>query len=228
MTGGGGRRDPVITIDGPAGAGKSTVARALATRLGYRLVDTGAMYRALAWSVARAGLPPEDTPALRRHLETVEVELVDDRVRVNGRDVTGEIRTRAITDLTSRLTMLAPVRARVTPAQRRMAAAGGVVLEGRDTGTVVCPDAEVKFYLDASIQERARRRQAELRARGEVADLAAVEDEIRLRDVQDRTRTLAPLRPAPDAVRVDTTGRSVGEVVELMLRHIEARCCTRR
>ncbi|HEY3190142.1 MAG TPA: (d)CMP kinase, partial [Solirubrobacteraceae bacterium] len=130
-------RPPVITIDGPAGAGKSTAARTLAARLGYRLVDTGAMYRALAWSVARAGLPVEDTPALRRHLAAVEVKLDGDRVLVDGRDVTGEIRTREISDLTSRLTMLAPVRDRVTPMQREMAAAGGVVLEGRDTGTVV-------------------------------------------------------------------------------------------
>jgi len=217
----------VITIDGPAGAGKSTAARTLAVRLGYRLVDTGAMYRALAWSVARAGLPVEDTPALRRHLAAVEVKLDGDRVLVDGRDVTGEIRTREISDLTSRLTMLAPVRDRVTPMQREMAAAGGVVLEGRDTGTVVCPGADVKFYLDASDEARARRRQHELAAAGVVVDLETVRDEIALRDRQDTTRALAPLRKAPDAITVDTTDLDVERVVELMRKTIEAQCCTR-
>lgn len=217
----------MITIDGPAGAGKSTAARTLAVRLGYRLVDTGAMYRALAWSVARAGLPVEDTPALRRHLAAVEVKLDGDRVLVDGRDVTGEIRTREISDLTSRLTMLAPVRDRVTPMQREMAAAGGVVLEGRDTGTVVCPGADVKFYLDASDEARARRRQHELAAAGVVVDLETVRDEIALRDRQDTTRALAPLRKAPDAITVDTTDLDVERVVELMRKTIEAQCCTR-
>jgi len=217
----------VITIDGPAGAGKSTAARTLAARLGYRLVDTGAMYRALAWSVARAGLPAEDTPALRRHLAAIDVKLDGDRVLVDGRDVTGEIRTREISDLTSRLTMLAPVRDRVTPMQREMASAGGVVLEGRDTGTVVCPGADVKFYLDASDEARARRRQHELAAAGVVVNLETVRSEIALRDRQDTTRALAPLRKAPDAVTVDTTDLDVERVVELMRKTIEAQCCTR-
>ena len=222
-----GARPAVIAIDGPAGAGKSTAARELAKRLGYRLVDTGAMYRALAWSVARAGLAPEDTPALRRHLASVAVELVGDRVFVDGRDVSGEIRTREISDLTSRLTRLGPVRDRVTPLQRQMAAAGGVVLEGRDTGTVVCPDADVKFYVDAAHDARARRRQSELAARGTDVDLDVVREEIALRDRQDTTRALAPLRRAPDAIMVDTTDLDVEHVVEQMLKAIESQCCTR-
>jgi cytidylate kinase len=220
-------KDLVITIDGPDGAGKSTAARALARRLGYRLVDTGAMYRALAWSVARAGLPAEDTPALRRHLQAVDVRLEGEGVFVDGREVSAEIRTPEISDLTSRLTRLAPVRERATPLQRAMAAAGGVVLEGRDTGTVVCPDADVKFYLDASGATRARRRHAELAARGVAVDLEAVRAEIALRDRQDTTRALAPLRRAPDAIAVDTTDLEVDEVVERMLRAIESQCCTR-
>jgi len=217
----------IIAIDGPAGAGKSTVSTLLAQRLRFRLIDTGAMYRALAWSVAQASLPAEDSPALRRHLDGVEVTLDDDRVLVNGRDVSGEIRTPVISALTSRLTMLAPIRAKVTPLQRQMAAAGGVVLEGRDTGTVVCPDADVKFYLDASDDERARRRQAELAARGTVMALPAVLEEIRARDVQDKTRALAPLRKADDAIVIDTTGLTAEQVVKRMIYEIEQRCCTR-
>lgn len=218
-----GGRAPVITIDGPAGAGKGSVARRLAERLGYRLLDTGAMYRALAWSVARAGLPPEDTPKLRRHLASVTMTLDGGRVRVNGRDVTEEIRTPEIAALTSRLTTLAVVRDKVTPLQRQEAASGGVVLEGRDTGTVVCPDAEVKFYLDASLGERARRRQAEFAARGVRVALDEVRSEIQTRDRQDMTRALAPLRKAPDAIEVDTTRLTVEQVVERLLAEIVRR-----
>ncbi|HXG14868.1 MAG TPA: (d)CMP kinase [Calidithermus sp.] len=222
-----GERELVITIDGPAGAGKSTAARALAARLGYRLIDTGAMYRAVALAVDRARLPAEDTPELRRLLDGIQVELCGERVLLNGEDVSGLIRTPRISDLTSRLTMLEPVRAKVTPLQRALARAGGVVLEGRDTGTVVCPDADVKFYLVAGQEERARRRQAELAARGIVVDLAVVYAEIGARDIQDTTRALAPLRKAPDAVEIDTAGLTPAEVVERMLREIERRCCTR-
>lgn len=220
-------REPVITIDGPAGAGKTTAARALAQRLGFRLLDTGAMYRAIAWSVARAGLGAEDTPELRRHLAALVLEVDDERVRVDGEDVTEALRTPAISALTSRLSALPVVRAKVVPLQRELARRGGVVLEGRDTGTVVCPDAEVKFYLDAELGERARRRLAELRSRGIAADFETVLAEIRARDAQDATRALAPLQRATDAVAIDTTALTVEQVVERMLRVIEARCCTR-
>jgi CMP/dCMP kinase len=213
----------VIAIDGPAGAGKGTVARRLAARLGYRLLDTGAMYRALAWSVARAGLAPEDTPALRRHIDRVHVDVEGDRVVVDGRDVTDEIRSPEIASLTSRLSMLGVVRDKLTPMQRRMAATGGVVLEGRDTGTVVSPDAEVKFYLDASLDERARRRQVELRARGLEVDTDTARADIAARDAQDSSRALAPLRKASDAIEVDTTGLSVEQVVSLLAEMVERR-----
>ena len=218
-----GGREPVIAIDGPAGAGKGTVARRLAARLGYRLLDTGSMYRALAWSVARAGLQPDDTPALRRHVERVQIDLEGDRVVVDGRDVTDDIRTQEIANLTSRLSMLAIVRDKLTPLQRRLASTGGVVLEGRDTGTVVCPEAEVKFYLDASLEERARRRQAELRTRGIDLEPEAARREIAARDAQESSRALAPLRRAPDAVEVDTTGLSVDQVVTALAEAIERR-----
>lgn len=223
-----GRREPVITIDGPAGAGKSTAARALARRLGFRLLDTGAMYRALAWAVREAGLPPEDSPALRALLERTDVTLEGDRVLVNGREVTGDIRTPAVGELTSVLTMLRPVREKMTPLQRQLAAGGGVVLEGRDTGSVVCPDAEVKFYLDATLDARARRRREELAERGIIADLEGVRDEVARRDRQDMGRAIAPLVRPPDAVLVDTTGLAEGDVLERLVDVVErARCSTR-
>jgi len=224
----GGRREPVITIDGPAGAGKSTAARELARRLGYRLLDTGAMYRALAWAVREAGIPAEDGPALRALLEQTTVELLEDRVLVNGTDVTGEIRSPEVGELTSLLTMLRPVRDKLTPVQRALAARGGVVLEGRDTGSVVCPDAEVKFYLDADLDARARRRQEELAERGVRLDLSAVRAEVTRRDRQDRGRAIAPLVCPADAVVVDTTGLGEDVVVERLLEAVErARCSTR-
>jgi cytidylate kinase len=222
-----GTRACVIAIDGPAGAGKSTAAGLLARRLGYRLIDTGAMYRALAWSVARAGLAPQDGPALRQHLARVTIDVVDERVLVDGVDVSGEIRTPAISALTSELTMLPCVRDKVTPLQRTLAAAGGVVLEGRDIGTVVCPDADVKFFLEASLDERARRRHRELGGRGVTMPLEHVREDLTVRDTQDRTRAVAPLVKADDAITVESTDRTPEQVVELMLQAIERQCCTR-
>ncbi len=221
-------RDIVITIDGPAGAGKSTAAARLAERLRFTLVDTGALYRGLAWAVQEAELVPEEGPALRALLDATSVRLHGSRVLVNGRDVTVEIRTPAISQLTSRLTMLAPVRDKMTPIQRSLAAAGGAVLEGRDTGSVVWPEAEVKFYLDADLETRARRRQGELRARGLAGDLETVREDVARRDRQDMERALAPLVKPEGAVVVDTTGRGIAEVVDTLLRVVEqARCCTR-
>ncbi len=221
-------REPVVTIDGPAAAGKSTAARELARRLGFRLVDTGALYRGLAWAVRAAGLPPEDGPRLRALLERTQVELAGERVVVNGRDVTGEIRTPELSALTSLLTRVAAVRDKLTPLQRTLASGGGVVLEGRDTGSVVWPAAEVKFYLDAQPGVRAERRQAELSDRGIAIDAAAVGEDLARRDQQDREREIAPLVRPQGAQFLDTTALSVDEVVERMLETVErARCCTR-
>jgi cytidylate kinase len=225
------RRDPVITIDGPAGAGKSTTAREVARRLGFRLVDTGALYRGLGWALMQAGVSPEDEVGVGALLARTTVELADSstggRVLVNGRDVTAEIRTPEIALITSRLTALRAVRDKMTPLQRGLAAAGGVVLEGRDTGSVVCPDAEVKVYLDADLAERARRRRDELAARGLPADYESVKAEVAVRDRQDMERALAPLSKPPGAVTVDSTALSPEAVVLRILDAVEqARCCT--
>jgi CMP/dCMP kinase len=216
-------REPVITIDGPAGAGKGTVATLLARRLGYRLLDTGAMYRAVALSLARAGIALDDEAALRRHLDAINVWIDDGSVYLDGTDVSADIRTPAISQLTSRISALRAVREKVTPLQRREAEPGGVVLEGRDTGTVVCPDAEVKFFLTASLEARARRRHAELRARGASVSLEAVRDEVAARDEQDANRELAPLRRASDAIEVETTDLGIDDVVDVMLKALADR-----
>ncbi len=221
-------RRPVITIDGPAGAGKSTVARELARRLGYRLIDTGALYRGVAWRVREAGVDPEDRQALERLLGSTTIDIKDGAVLVDGRDVSAEVRTAEVGELASRLAALAAVRAKVTPIQRRLAAAGGAVLEGRDTGSVVCPDAEVKFYLDASPEVRAIRRQRELAERGIAADPKAVRAGILQRDRQDMERMLAPLVVPEGATVIDSTGRSVEEVVGLMLHAVERLGCSTR
>jgi len=223
-----GRREPVITIDGPAGAGKSTAAREVARRLGFKLVDTGSLYRALAWAVARAGVNVSDETALEALLARTHVELAGDHVLVDGHDVTGEIRTPEIGMLTSKLTALPSVRAKMTPIQRSLAAAGGVVLEGRDTGSVVCPDAEVKIYLDADLTERARRRRDELAARGIGEDCGDVKADMARRDRQDTEREIAPLRKPDGAIIVDSTGVPPSTVVQIILDAVEqARCCTR-
>ena len=222
------KRQPVVTIDGPAAAGKSTAAREVARRLGFTLIDTGALYRALAWAVKEAGVAADDAPAVGKVLEKTTVDFEGGRVLVNGRDITAQLRTPELGMLTSRLTRLQVVRDKLTPLQRGLARAGGVVLEGRDTGSVVCPEAEVKFYLDADLDERARRRREELAATGLPADYETVKAEVMQRDRQDMERDLAPLVTPEGALVLDSTALSPEAVVERMLDAVEqARCCTR-
>ena len=223
------RRGQIVAIDGPAGAGKSTVSRAVARRLGYVYVDTGAMYRVVALLGREQGIDPEDGPALGSLAGTVDIrfEPVQDgsqRVLAQGRDVTSAIRTQEIGDLASRISTHPEVRERLVALQRRtgLAASPGAVLEGRDIGTVVFPDADVKIFLDASISERAARRIHDLRGRGVEPDPDAVHREIIERDRRDRERQHSPLRQAPDAMRLDTTGLAADEVVRRLVEHAKS------
>jgi cytidylate kinase len=223
------RREPIVTIDGPAGVGKSSAAKRLAGRLGFRYIETGAMYRAMAVKVSLAGLPPEPSPELERLARSTEIEI--DRagaVRLDGQDVTEAVRSPRVGQLASRLSALKVVREVLTSAQRKAALEGAVILEGRDTGSVVAPEAEVKFYLDASLAERARRRAGELAGRGERSDLDEVKREMNERDLADSSRALAPLVRPDDALYVDSSALSLEEVVELMLKEVERVRCSMR
>lgn len=199
----------VIAIDGPAGAGKSTVARAVARSLGFAYLDSGAMYRCVALAALRAGADPADGVASGRVAAQIEVGFDDERVILDGEDVTGAIRTAEISEAASVVSRHSEVRRAMVEHQRELIAAGHYVAEGRDIGTVVSPDAPLKIYLNASAAERARRRAAET---GE--DLDAVASAQAERDSRDRQREHGALRPAADAVEVDTTDLEVEEVVE--------------
>lgn len=218
------RAQMVIAIDGPSGAGKSTVAKLLARRLGYTYIDTGAMYRAIGWKAKQDGIDPSDEVALTALSERADVTLAHDdagqRVIVNGVDVSGEIRTPEMGMLASAVSRSPAVRARLLVLQRRLGERGGVVMDGRDIGTVVFPDADVKFFLDASAEERGRRRYRELRDKGMAVEQAAITEEIRARDLQDSSRSIAPLRKAPDAHYIDSSDRNIDEVVDALLLQI--------
>lgn len=213
----------VVTIDGPAGAGKSTVSARLAARLGWRLLDTGAMYRAVALAALRARTDLSSDEELAALAERVVVTLPPGRVLLDGEDVTGLIRTPEVTRASSRLAECPGVRGRLVALQRAFAAEYDVVAEGRDQGTVVFPDALRKFFLTATPEERARRRHAEVAGRGEAATEADVLADLRARDGRDSARAVAPLRPAPDAALVDTTGVSLDEVVARLERDVRRR-----
>lgn len=221
-------RPIVVAVDGPAGAGKSTASRALARRLGYAYVDSGAMYRAVGVLAAERGVALDDDAALARLVADLRFELRDGGagLAVDGRDVSTAIRRADAGELASRVSTRPVVRERLVAVQRALGAGGGVVMEGRDIGTVVFPDAPVKLYLTADPHERAGRRAAELRARGEVVDEAALAADLAARDQRDSARAHAPLRAASDARVLDTTGLSLDEVVGQMEALVRT-CLTR-
>lgn len=219
------RRKLVIAIDGPAGAGKSTVAKELAKRLGYTYMDTGAMYRAFAWRVMEEAADLNDEEKLRRILKETRIELAEQdghlRVFLDGIDVTDKIRTPELSQMASKVSSLKMVRERMVELQRAIGDEGGVVAEGRDIGTVVFPQAEVKIYLDASSQERAGRRFDELKRQGRQVTLEETLQEMDERDQRDKERAVAPLRKAEGATVIDSTCFGVDWVVERIMQEIK-------
>jgi cytidylate kinase len=211
-------RGLVIAIDGPSGAGKSTAGRVLARQLGYVFLDTGAMYRALALTALRTRTPLEDERALAALARDTRIDLAaDGSVAVNGEDVTAALRTREVSTAASLVSVHPAVRRVMVARQQDLGRGGGVVMDGRDIGSAVFPDADLKFYVDADPAKRAVRRRRELAEAGIEADVAAIEREIRERDHADSTRADSPLTRVPDAIHVDTTTMGLDEVVERML-----------
>ena len=213
----------IVTIDGPAGAGKSTAARALARILGFDFLDTGAMFRAVALAAKRAGVALTDEVGLSRILAVVRLGMADGCVSLDGEDVSGHIRTPEISSASSVVAASAVVRPRLAALQRRIVAGRDFVCEGRDQGTVVFPDAGCKFFLTADAEERLHRRAGDLRSRGATVEIDALRGEQAERDHRDSHRELAPLRPAADAILVDSTGRTLEEVVSLMEGEVRRR-----
>ncbi|MCY9589394.1 (d)CMP kinase [Paenibacillus chitinolyticus] len=210
-----------IAIDGPAGAGKSTIARKVAGELGFVYVDTGAMYRAVTWKVLQDGVNPLDTEAVARTAAGMKIELVPgpdgQLVFVDGRDVSSDIRTKLVTDRVSQIAAIAEVRKLLVDKQKQMAASKGIVMDGRDIGTHVLPDAEVKVFLTASVRKRAERRFQEVQGTAMATTLEEMEKDIARRDMLDEGREVSPLVQAADAVMLDSTDLTIPEVVESIL-----------
>ncbi len=213
--------DLIVAIDGPSGAGKGTLARALADRLRYRHIDTGAMYRAVAWKALRDGLALDDEMAVEKVATSASLNVEDGRVLIDGEDVTAAIRTPEIDRAAAAVARLERVREDLVLRQRALGAQGGVVIEGRDIGSVVFPAADVKVYLDADAQERARRRASDAAHSGRQEGLAAVRSQLDARDRADSTRAVAPLTLAQDAAYIDTTGLPSDVVLARVLQIVK-------
>jgi CMP/dCMP kinase len=213
----------VVAIDGPAGAGKSTIARRLADRLKFTYIDTGAMYRAVALWGWRQGVNLADMHRMEQLASAAEIALAPGRIELNGEDVTEEIRRPEVSNGASKIAVIPGVRRAMVAKQRAVAERTSVVMEGRDIGTIVFPDAAVKVYLDAEISERVRRRLEEMRARGQEADPETLSAQMRERDMRDSTRADSPLSQAPDAAYLDSTKLSIEEVEEAILKIVRAR-----
>ena len=215
-----------IAIDGPAGAGKSTIARRLAKELGYHYVDTGAIYRTVAYFMDLLGVSPKDVDGVERYIDELTIEIEynqkgEQRMIMNGMDVTDDIRSQEISQKASLVSAHAVVRDVLLDMQRDVAKKNNVIMDGRDIGTVVLPRANVKIFLTASVEVRAKRRYDELMTKGTKADLNKIQEEIRQRDHQDITRPIAPLKQARDAILVDTSNMSINEVVTALQRIIK-------
>jgi cytidylate kinase len=215
----------IIAIDGPAGSGKSTVARELAKRLHFRYIETGSMYRAVAWKAEQLGIDTTDRERVAEVARNLKIEFVPDgdgqRILVDGEDLTGRLKTERIGKLAATVAANPDVRDVLVPKQQAMGQSGDVVMDGRDIGTVVFPGADRKFYLDAEVNERARRRFDEMREKHPEITLEEIIDQVQKRDYEDKNRAVSPLRVAEDAVEVDTTSKTIAGVIEEMMRFIQ-------